>query len=79
YLVDATSKISESSSKPLTTSNKQEKNISDTTGESIENKSNSEMLVADDPATASIASSREKQETTPKLTDDVNKKLMAFL
>ncbi|WP_210360190.1 hypothetical protein [Borreliella garinii] len=79
YLVDAINKIGESSNKPLTTSNKQEKNISDTTGESIENKSNSEMLVADDPATASIASSREKQETTLKLTEYDNKKLMAFL
>lgn len=79
YLVDATSKISESSSKSLTTSNKQEKNISDTTGESIENKSSSDMLAADDPATTNIASSREKQETTPKLTKDDNKKLMAFL
>lgn len=78
-MVDATSKISKSSSNPLTTSNKQEKNISDTTGESIENKSSSDMLAADAPATASIASSREKQETAPKLTEDDNKKLMAFL
>lgn len=80
FLVDATSKISKSSSNPLTTSNKQEKNISDTTGESIENKSSSDMLAADAPVTASIASSREKQETAaPKLTEDDNKKLMAFL
>ncbi|WP_210380571.1 hypothetical protein, partial [Borreliella garinii] len=70
-LLDAANKIS--NSRIATSSGKQEENTSDTTGEDKKNKSIPEML-ADVPA----ATSKEKQETKDKLTEEDNKKLIDF-
>lgn len=71
-LLDAANKIS--NSRIATSSGKQEENTSDTTGEDKKNKSIPEML-ADVPA---AATSKEKQETKNKLTEEDNKKLIDF-
>ncbi len=70
-LLDAANKIS--NSRIATSSGKQEENTSDTTGEAKKNKSIPEML-ADVPA----ATSKEKQETKDKLTEEDHKKLIDF-
>ncbi len=70
--LDAANKIS--NSRIATSSGNQEENISDTIGEDKKNKSISEML-ADVPA---AATSKDKQETKDKLTEEDNKKLVDF-
>lgn len=70
--LDAANKIS--NSRIATSSGNQEENISDTIGEDKKNKSIPEV-----PADVPAATSKEKQETKDKLTEEDNKKLMDFL